>query len=711
MPIVTMPDGQNVSFPDDMPREEIKGLIASRYPEVNGAGEAQPTDNMTVGKAFRASFANGVPLGRAAMAGIAGVYGGAMSEDLTIPEAYAQARQELGEERVAGKEQFPKASMAGTGAGIVGSALSLPVKALQAPTMVTRAAKAGLAAIPYGAGYAADTAETFKEGVGNAIQSIPASAAFGVAGSAATDLALRGGRMAYEATGKPLAARALQYLDKVRANKQPKINIDIQGGQTTTGVQSGVASALPDSPIPLTAGDITQDAAKQSLEVNALSGTYGDESRLIAQKTRELQASKAGEFLEKQAGAQIDTATPFDAAANITNKLSTAYKAAKAKTRAAYKDVGALQQEDPLAIGAQFIKETIVPDLQDWARKGGSGTGFDLNAKSMTEAKRLYNQAISLKDMKKITAVNFSRMEQWRGRVSQSLRDAKAALPIGVTDNSETVFLNGMLQRFDDTFNNLPVEAIRNGNDEILDALAKARAARSSQGTLFEKNKLIMEVLRNNQITNESLAHSIFTSGGNNAKDRAVNFNKIYEATGKNPEILKSFKEGIYGNIYKNSLGVEVTPSGQTMIDFAKLAKNLGRFVDENPTLFKMLHPEAQEQKVIKDALEAARRIRSKKVGVVNYSNSAYKVIELLDSISPTAAKVKIPLTDISARNVLSDLAQDAAKRDLQESVSNVLQLKLEGMNKDYYNFFERFAPQAAPSVSGKISAEQGVRE
>lgn len=713
MPIVTMPDGQQVSFPDDMPREEIKGLIASKYPDVVPQPERQelPMERMDAGKAYRASFASGVPLGRTAMAGVAGLYGGLASDDLTIPEAYKQARYELGLERELGKEKFPKASIAGTASGIIGSAMTLPAKAVQAPTIATRAIKGGLAAIPYGAGYAADTAENLKEGVGRAIQSIPSSAIFGGGGSVGTDLALRGGRMAYEKTAKPLTTRALQYLDRVRAKKQPQININIQGGAKTSGIQSGVTPDLTSSPIPLTAGDITQDAAKQSLEVNALSGTYGDEARMIAQKTRELQAGKAGEFLEQQAGTGITTSTPFEAASNIRDKLSVAYKAAKAKTRSAYKDVGQLQREEPLAVGAQFIKDTIVPDLQDWARKGGSGTGFDLNAKGMGEAKRLYNQGVSIAKMDKVNAVNFNRMEQWRGRVSQALRDAKASLPVGITDNSETVFLSGMLQRFDDTFNNLPVEAIKNGNDEILEALAKARAARSNQGALFEKNKLIMDVLRNNEITNESLAHSIFTSGGNNAKDRAINFQKIYKATGENPEILKSFKEGIYGNIFKDSLGVEVTPTGQNMIDFAKLSKNLGKFVDDNPTLFKMIHPDVKEQKTIKDALEAARRIRSKKVGVVNYSNSAYKMIEMLDKISPTAAKMQIPLTNLSAKNLLQDMAEDSAKRQLEQNVSEVLQLKIDGMNKDFYNFFEKFAPQAIPAVSGKVAAEQGVNE
>jgi len=41
MPIVQMPDGANVQFPDDMPREQIRSLISSKFPELGGA-PAQP---------------------------------------------------------------------------------------------------------------------------------------------------------------------------------------------------------------------------------------------------------------------------------------------------------------------------------------------------------------------------------------------------------------------------------------------------------------------------------------------------------------------------------------------------------------------------------------------------------------------------------------------------------------------------------------------
>jgi GGDEF domain-containing protein len=45
MPVITMPDGVNVDFPDDMPRSEIQSLILSKFPDVAKSNESQPESN------------------------------------------------------------------------------------------------------------------------------------------------------------------------------------------------------------------------------------------------------------------------------------------------------------------------------------------------------------------------------------------------------------------------------------------------------------------------------------------------------------------------------------------------------------------------------------------------------------------------------------------------------------------------------------------
>lgn len=47
MPVVKMPNGDLVQFPDDMPKEQIRGLIASKFPEVAANNEA-PNDEATI---------------------------------------------------------------------------------------------------------------------------------------------------------------------------------------------------------------------------------------------------------------------------------------------------------------------------------------------------------------------------------------------------------------------------------------------------------------------------------------------------------------------------------------------------------------------------------------------------------------------------------------------------------------------------------------
>ena len=45
MPVVKMPDGTQVQFPDDMPSEQIKGMIASKFPEVAQQALAAPSQD------------------------------------------------------------------------------------------------------------------------------------------------------------------------------------------------------------------------------------------------------------------------------------------------------------------------------------------------------------------------------------------------------------------------------------------------------------------------------------------------------------------------------------------------------------------------------------------------------------------------------------------------------------------------------------------
>lgn len=187
MPIVKMPDGQDVSFPDDMPKEQIRSLIATKFPEL---AQAQPPEGIaaSAGHAFGEGLANAVPFGQKITSGLGAVgakaydklSGENVTEGISIPELYNQAQQNY----AATSEAHPLASLAGSLTGIagtvplafskniigapgkVGKALDVIPQALQkigkfasTGNLASRAAKGALVTAPAGALYGAGEAK------------------------------------------------------------------------------------------------------------------------------------------------------------------------------------------------------------------------------------------------------------------------------------------------------------------------------------------------------------------------------------------------------------------------------------------------------------------------------------------------------------------------------------------------------------------------
>lgn len=59
MPNVTMPNGDVVAFPDDMPREQIKGLIAQKFPEVEQPMQQKPNALADTAKSIGSNLVGG----------------------------------------------------------------------------------------------------------------------------------------------------------------------------------------------------------------------------------------------------------------------------------------------------------------------------------------------------------------------------------------------------------------------------------------------------------------------------------------------------------------------------------------------------------------------------------------------------------------------------------------------------------------------------
>lgn len=145
MPVVAMPDGTQVSFPDEMPAEQIRGLISQKFPDAMTQAKASLAQGLREGKrgdadvyrtaAFRTN--QGVRPAGATDAAISDATGGFADEAsaaarapidmLTRGEEYGEAYQHnLAAERDR-LDQYRKASpVASTVAGVAGS-IAMPL--------------------------------------------------------------------------------------------------------------------------------------------------------------------------------------------------------------------------------------------------------------------------------------------------------------------------------------------------------------------------------------------------------------------------------------------------------------------------------------------------------------------------------------------------------------------------------------------------------
>lgn len=705
MPIAKVQDEQGnihrFEVPEDATPDEIEAFAADNI-NMNAPSKSEPKKSdvkfSNPAQPLAAGLIKGIPMG-ADIAGAVAAVGMPNPKDVPFMERQAAAKQFFDKMGQGAEDQFPNMALAGKGTTAVASGLLTPMKALQGPSVASRFAKGAAVAGGYGAAYGAGEGNTGEERIGNAITQGLVTAPFGGAGNIAADIV--GGAVR---SGGSLAKRAADIFGKI---KRPEPNIIIEAGANQVdpsmlqGIKNTLNGPMPSAPtggaIPLTKGNLTQDPRIQALEAGSAAGNYGDEAQRMMNETRELQSDAAKNVLSGVAGAELTQDTATNSAAALSQNLKKAYASAKAKTNAAYGKVGELSQDAPLQIAATYVRDGIVPSLKDWARKGSSGVGFDLGAAEMANGKRLYDQAASFGDMKRLSGVNFQRMEQWRGRVSQGITNSKTP--------AEKAFLSGMLQRYDTAMNNLPREAIKSGDEAILGAMEKARGARKEQGVLFERSKLVNDILQNDDITNEQFAN-ILTSMGPKSGTYVRDILRTTTDPAQKTALQGQMKQAILGNILNKSLSAEVK-AGSTvqsidkMVSFDRLSTELDKLM-KNRTLFEKIVTDPAERQAIKEAYNAASLIKSAKPGTKNYSNSAYTLLNVLRTISPSAASANV--FGIGAGSALKSMGEAGATNELAQSLAPVLKGVVDE-NNAITNFGKKYGRQLF--VSGAATAKR----
>lgn len=709
MPIAEVldPDGKTVhefEVPEGATPAQIEDFAAKTI----GAQKQKqvPSLQSSAQDAALSSGIDAVPFGSDIAAAFEAIKNG--DPNKSFAENQAKFKRDLEEYRKAGEQQHPAAAIGGGIAGALATAPLIPAKALQGASWAVRAAKGTGVGSILGALHGAGEGEGVNSRLSNAVNSGLWGAVGGAAGSVAADtLSLGLGALAPPA--RRLAERAAN-LFKVSPEGQ-QIGDDIaekvaqqaanMGNRDTALVDIRQSlDNVPQTPIttdiiPLTKGQATQNARIQSLENASAAGVHGEEAQALANQVREIQSDKAKQAISQIAGAEITPSTSSDAIASIVDKLKGAYQSAKAKTTAAYKDVGELAQKEPISIANDYIDNGIIPSFKDWAEKGSNGLAWDLEARGMENAKRLFQKAVDFTRQEETPSLakNFFDLENWRSAVSQGIRDA--ATP------SEKAFLSGMLQRYDTAMGQLPREAIKSGDEAILAAMEKARTSRKEQGVLFERSKLVRDIVQNDDLTNEQFANSILSLGpkaGSYVRD-------ILRTASKDPaakeELQNQIKQSILGSIVNKSLQAEVKAGGtieggiENMISFDKLVSNISRLT-QNKTLLERAFPSEVDRNAIDQIYRAASLIKSLKPGTKNYSNTAYDLLTALRSVSPVAASTNI--MGIGLGSALKAAGREGAVNELTQSLAPVLKDMASGSENTITNFGKKYGRQVFAS-------------
>lgn len=620
MPDITMPDGTVVNFPDDMPKEQIRGLIASKFPKETAleptpipAG-ALARDTGRVGAAG-SGFADFALSGGAdeLMAGIKSKVSGLPKENLLEAERAQQAFL---------REKYPKSYLGGQIAGGVtqagalataapAGALTIGANIAKAHPILSSVGLGGLQGYLYGVGTGeGDLQQRATQGIDEGVW----GAFGGPLGYVTTKTAGRIASPVFKKTkevARPLATRAaalFNQTDEVLENISPPKTLGEALPEFDTQVMKG-------QQVPLTRGQQTGDPRLQSLEAASLRGALGEQAQEQALAAQDVQQQGVRNIIGGLAEGGDE------ALDEAVSSVQGSFKAIKNQVNKAYEDARVIQN---VYINQSPIDEVFKPQVQAILRGGGYDTSVfsDAGKKVVRDI-----QDSGFYNGQKVTKQNLEKMEFWRRRLTNAAEDARGT--------SEGRALTAIRDAYDNFMGKLPEHALLSGDDAAIDAINNARYMRRKQGVLFERNKVIKDLVTNKELTNEQLANMILTGvkegekinkgAGNVAKTmlRAVDETK-------RPALKQNLKKGTMARILRKSQGSELL-DGQQIIEPSKLRKELDGLLN-NKSFLNNVFEEADVS-----ALQALKSDLDKIVGVkkgtVNYSNTAYSLANLFRQV------------------------------------------------------------------------------
>lgn len=567
--------------------------------------------------------------------------------NLTVPQAYQLALDAEQRKQKQFQEQAPITStVAEIGGGILSGAGLLKGAGMAAPKLAQGATQLatkniGTKALA-GSGLGAGGTGLYEYGERGEVS--PETIAIG--GAIGGGASLLGGLGSRYLTNR---ARKLRELKRAKSGETSiqKTAQDIISPEQAMAAQRGEI-------LTLTKGDVTQNPEMQALEQAARRNQSFDQaqelvSQLDALRQQELRGTMAG--LGAQEGGE-------QALSEAGKMVRQAYKGQQAQVRRAYDRI----RGNDVFINKQPLQETLAPAIKEQLAQDGFDTRY-FSAQGQDLINKLTNNKTLQSE--KVTGVKLDAMENWRKQVNQAIEGQK--------DNfgkltPEGVALSRVKNMYDDFMAKLPDDALKTGDAETLGALNEARAARRRMGVLFERNKKVAELVKNEDLSNEQLANMVLTGnkeGEKINKGAGITLKSMLRAVpeDKKPLLRENLKKGAMSRLLENSQETFIDRgTDYNAISPNKLRKNIDTLM-KNKTFVNELF-DADEQKVLNALARDLRRISSNQQGTINYSNTAYAL---------SRAFKKMPVLSAVGEYITEPLGRRAQMGDLEKSLSNMI--------------------------------------
>lgn len=395
MPNISMPNGDVVAFPDDMPRDQIKGLISQKFPDV-GKTTSKPDTFDTISDQGLQGATFG--LGNRAQAGLAALVSSGINGK-PISENYKTAR-DVGSQRLATEmQESPLTSIASNLAGgLATGGLAAGTKAgaavtnsLRSGNLPARIAKGALAGSASGAAYGGGTAAYEKTGegarsgaisgglVGGAIPGVGAALSSAVEGgkNALAGAFSRSPQALNDAGGaiKSIASDAYQKMRDAGAtlNRSGISKITYSVGKSLS--DSGLMNKSLHGDTLSVVSDLNKDAQAGSLTLEKLDQYRQLLGQVVRKNTTKIDGANPDAFKATKAIAAIDNAVDTLGAKHLSSGGTGAIQALD-EARAAWSKYSKFDRISGIIENAAGNSTKIKQGLQTFLKNDKNTRGF-----------------------------------------------------------------------------------------------------------------------------------------------------------------------------------------------------------------------------------------------------------------------------------------------------------------------------------------------